>query len=531
MVPPCGHACSAAQPVDTVAPPAEIDVAALEAEIRRNVPPDWWGAILVSRNGVVKVAAGIGLIHDEVRPIDENTLFDIASCAKAMTAATILRLAETNILALDHPVATFFPDLTGDALERGKVVTVRHLLGHTAGLDDSTAIQSLIFPDRDEAVQRAFAAPPLSGPGERFRYSNTGYVVLAAIIEKATNQRFEDVAKELVLDPAGLTNTGFLNTEELDDSNAAPRVLERGGKVHRLTIRQDGWGWGYKGAGGVLTTMAELARWDAALADDSVLSEASRDAMFTRGKGGYGLGWFIETNSRGTRRIHHSGGTRGFTCWFVRLPEENTFIAVLSNQRGRPNTIAKLVEDFLFPPLPESAVGGFTLGDRTENKHGLALVGELLLWRPATDAERANADASVPKSSHGIVLERATDGAKIMDLWISHGTAARLNAELISATPPPDVALAPAIRPSVLSLMSRAYGASASSFATLADGLTLSIRDRYLGFGEAGSFEDVRPTFTIIDKARGMWPVIVRMDAHTAATLGETLQAGLKTPP
>jgi len=513
-----------------------IDTAAIEAALNRHTLGAWWGAVLVSRNGDIKLAKGFGFANESLAPINADTIFDIASCSKAFTAAAVLKLAEQGVLSLDDRLDRFFPSFNGEAGQRAASITIRQVLAHTARLDDSHAMQPLDFPDRNAAVKAALAAEPLPQKSG-FRYSNAGYVIAAAIIEKASGKPFEEAMKELVFAPAGLNATGFLNDPAIDEANAAVRTVDRGGKARRLTIHQDGWGWGLRGAGGILTTMADLAKWDASLTNGRVLSPESTAQMFAQGPGGYGLGWFTEPTSRSTTRIHHSGGTRGFTSWFIRLPQEHTFIAVLTNEKGRPDAIARLIEDTIFPPLPESGFGGFTLGDRTENEWGLAITDELLLWRPASIAERAEANAAatvVPSASTGLVLERATDGAAIMHLWLSPGTVARLRAELAGATPTSAHATAPApasdsaaqaMLPSGLSLMTKACNATATTFGPLADGVTITVRDRYSGISKDGNpVEDIRPTFIVIDEARSMWPVIVRMDRHTADSLAQALQ-------
>lgn len=503
-----------------------VDVAAIEAAINRHTLGTWWGAVLVSQKGEVKFAKGYGFANDSLHPIDADTLFDIASCSKAVTAAAVLALVDEGKLSLDDTVEKFFPKMRGPASKHAGKVTVRQLLGHTAGIDDMAAMQRLDFEDRDEAVALAMAS--IKAPGKRFEYANGGYVVASAIVEVVSGKTFEEAVEALVFAPAGMTETGFLNSTDLNFEHAAARVLEYNGQENRLTIREDGWGWGLRGAGGVLTTMNDLAKWDAALSDDRVLSEASRSAMFTRGTGGYGLGWFVEKTARGTRRVHHSGGTRGFRCWFVRLPDEHTFVAVLTNTRSSPHEIAKIVEDTIFPPPVDSGFGSVTLGDRDEGEWGISVTEEILVWRNATESERKAAGNKVTEEITGLVLERATDGAKVMELWLSQGGVVRLTQELENAISEgaEGADSAAASRPSVLSIMSRAVGATATTFGSLREGLSITVRDRYQGAnGDGTVFEDVRPTLTIVDEEKGIWPVIVRMDAQTAASMGEAMQA------
>ena len=130
---------------------------ALEAAVQRYSLGTFWGAVLVMQRGEIVTAQGFGLANEQLAPITANTIFDIGSNAKAFTALAVLILESDGSLALDDPVARFFPDVDGT-----DAITLRHLLTHTSGLSDETALQRLDFPDRDEAVRRAFATAPAS---------------------------------------------------------------------------------------------------------------------------------------------------------------------------------------------------------------------------------------------------------------------------------------------------------------------------------------------------------------------------------
>lgn len=506
----------AAEPISAADLAKKIDDTVLRAHLGQ-----FWGAVLVARDGEIVLAKGYGIENDSLKPIDADTVMDIGSIAKQFTAAAILRLEMDGVggLSIDDPVSKWFPK----AGLRAEEVTLKHLMSHTSGQPNDT-IQRLDFPDRDEAVRRFFAPANASAPGEKFEYNNAGYVVLAAVIEKATGKEFAEYTREAIFKPAGLRQTGFLDGVGVDVARGAARVVNRGGRSVRLGILQDGWGWGFKGCGGVLTTMNDLARWDRALAGESVLNAAAKSKMFEVVRDNYALGWMVETLGDGRARQFHTGATRGFRAALSRVPAEKEgeagwVVAVMTNERNDPIGIEKMVREAVFPgsdPRPRSVlyINGLKL-----NKHKLA---EL------EDGVRLRVGA--PDGSGGSVLtithEEADQSLTVATIALDKAAIVKLKAEITRATDSADkrakgVACVIATLP---------YTATEGRI-ELPHECTLRVMPRYVGVGEDGKpIIDERVTIVLMDEQEGFWPVILKLNVEATNDLLEQLRPlALKT--
>jgi CubicO group peptidase (beta-lactamase class C family) len=291
------------------------------------------GAILLQRGAEDLVEAAGG--PTGAGPGAECTLatrFQIASNTKQFTAAAVLLLAERGVLAVSDPVGRWI-DESPPAWDG---ITLHHLLTHSAGLPHWHHLQGLDLATplpADKKLRLFAAAPLLSPPGERFSYSSPGFVLLAHVIENAARQSYKDFLAQEIFGPLGMTGT-------FDGAPAAqPDVAsghENGEPVRSFDLTTLGMG-----TGSIWSTVVDLTRWDRALADGEILSDASRRAMFTphvpiedddviRAEG-YGYGWFVGT-AAGRRVIFHSGdnaGFRSFNAWF---PDDDVRLAVFSNE-------------------------------------------------------------------------------------------------------------------------------------------------------------------------------------------------------
>ncbi|HSZ43399.1 MAG TPA: serine hydrolase domain-containing protein [Trebonia sp.] len=262
-----------------------------------------------------------------------TTRFQIASNTKQFTAAAVLLLAERGVLAVSDPVGRWF-DGCPPAWDG---ITLHHLLTHSAGLPHWHHFQGLdpATPlPADEKLRLFAAAPLLSPPGERFSYSSPGFVLLAHVIENAARQSYKDFLAQEIFGPLGMTGT-------FDGAPAGRPDLasghENGEPVRSFDLTTLGMG-----TGSIWSTVVDLTRWDRALADGEILSDASRRAMFTPHVPveddddvirveGYGYGWSVGI-AAGRRVIFHSGdnaGFRSFNAWF---PDDDVRLAVLSNE-------------------------------------------------------------------------------------------------------------------------------------------------------------------------------------------------------
>lgn len=291
---------------------------------------------LVMRDGdvVFRGAAGMANIELDV-PMQPGHVLRIGSIAKQFTAAAILLLQERGTLNVTDDITQYLPDF----LTRGERITIEHLLTHTSGVFNYTDLPDywrgdLIRTDISvEALINLFAnRPPRFSPGEDFSYSNSGYVLLGAIIERVSGKSYAEFMRTEIFAPLGLKDTyygglqivprradGYAGDEDDGYHNALPISM-----THPYA------------AGALLSTVDDLARWNAALFGGRLLSEASVRAMTTPAKlddgsmTEYGYGLYVRERE-GFRVISHSGGIHGFSSSAVWLPDERVYAVVLSN--------------------------------------------------------------------------------------------------------------------------------------------------------------------------------------------------------
>src|SRR5262245_183309 len=225
------------------------------------------GAALVARDGEIILRKGYGLA-DRERKIQNTpaTLFHVASVGKIFTAAAILQLEMRGKLKTSNFISKYL----GQFPQEKSGATIHHLLSHTAGLIPDGA--PLRYESRRAFVQSVKDAPLESKPGEKYRYSNAGYVLLAAIVEEVSGLPFETYLQANIFNPAGLTSTGYAWDKRFD--NAPVAVGYKGDKLESLqpTPRVTDI-WGNRGPGNLITTVEDLYKWIKSLHENLVLSE------------------------------------------------------------------------------------------------------------------------------------------------------------------------------------------------------------------------------------------------------------------
>jgi CubicO group peptidase (beta-lactamase class C family) len=312
----------------------------LDATVDRVGKGRFWGAVLVARKGEVLLAKGYGMADYAARPNDVRTLFEIASTSKQFTAAAILKLEMERRLKLTDTLGRFFKGVPQDKKE----ITVHHLLTHTSGIDQSTGLPYASPKTRKEFVEHIMAADMVSKPGEKFAYFNSGYALLAAIVERASGKSFEAYSRAKLFKPAKLKDTGFVKDKRLDKKRASTRICNW---YPNATAVNWCWSWGYRGMGGVVSTVYDMLRWDRALRADKVLNEAAKKKYYTPALGGYALGWKVDLTVRGTTRVEHSGKVAGYAINYVRFLDDDAVVVVLSNGKtdvlGLANELAALL--------------------------------------------------------------------------------------------------------------------------------------------------------------------------------------------
>jgi CubicO group peptidase (beta-lactamase class C family) len=292
------------------------------------------GAALLQSGGRNLVAVAGGTTGtDPDTDCTLGTRFQIASVTKQFTAAAVLLLADRGVLSVDDPVHRWLDDCPA----AWQPITLHHLLCHSAGLVHWPGLPGLdvATPVATGEKLRIFAAAPLlRPPGERFSYSSPGYVLLAHIIERATRKRYGAFLTQEIFEPLGMTATF--------DGNPSGQTGLAVGRHNGTAVPSFDLDTLGMGTGSIWSTVGDLARWDRALADREILSEAAHQAMFTvhapaedddgvvRTQG-CGYGWFIGS-AAGRRIYYHPGdnpGYRSINAWF---PHDGLRLAVLTNE-------------------------------------------------------------------------------------------------------------------------------------------------------------------------------------------------------
>jgi len=480
----------------------------MDRAVQLNTGGGFWGAVLVAKNGGILLAKGYGFADYANRPNGPDTLFEIASTSKPFTAAGILNLEMEGKLKLDDSLPKFFKDVPKEK----KKITLHHLLTHSSGIDQGAGLPYASPATREQFVRHVLAAPMKSEPGERFAYFNSGYALLAAVIEIASGKSFETYMKEKVFKPAGMKDTGFVRDPDLDASRASGRLSE--GELDGTCLEWH-WSWGYRGMGGVVTTVGDLLAWDRALRGDGVLDAGAKKKSYQPYKGSYALGWMVETTGRGTVKVQHAGGVAGFVCNFVRHLEDDAVIAVLSNGKSDVHGLTRELEDLLFPrPRVELSVD----------------VSPFELTKFRAVQFKGTAEWVVTRKGEDVLLALRHRGKKHVAaaLRLPLGAALRFRLELnrtieMKAGSPwgdnkgmdSGVYLYP-------------YKVSSGKLILSGD-LRLELRPGYAGTGEDGEdIIDQRLLLILNDAKRRMWPLMAHMDLKACEKLLEDLRKALK---
>lgn len=329
---------------------AQIDQIASHALAESGVPS---ASIAVVRNGKLAYAHAYGDARlDPKTPATTAMRYSIGSISKQFTAAAILMLQQQGKLSLDDTVVRYFPALT-DASH----ITLRQILSHTSGYQDYWP-QDYVMPEMLQATTPRFimdtwAKKPLDfAPGTDWQYSNTNYVIAASIVQKLTGQTPFEYLTQHVFKPLGMADVYDNNLHALPATDARGYHRYALGPLHPAP--KEGVNWLY-GMAELSMTPTDLAKWDMAMLDRTLLQPASWQAMQTEvllnnGLGsGYGLGVFVDRLD-GHRMIWHDGEVSGFTDTNLVFPDNGMAVVVLTNQDavGTSGVIAKKIAKALF---------------------------------------------------------------------------------------------------------------------------------------------------------------------------------------
>lgn len=319
------------------------------------------GVLGVYSDGEIVYARGFGLANLEYGiPNTPSTVFRVGSVSKQFAAMAIAILARRGELHLDDDIRKHLPEIP--AYPEG-VVTVRHLVHHTSGLRDYNELAGLAGYRSDQLSTTGATFELLArqrglnfAPGERFLYSNSGYFLMAVLVERVTGRTLAEFARSEIFEPLAMSSSLFK-----DDHGAV--VPER---AYGYVRHDDGEGWrlymsqrDFVGAGGVFTTVEDMLNWFVHLADgDQQLMEqmGERGVLNDGEELSYAFGLTFD-DDRGLPRVHHSGGFAAFTAHTVRYPEQRlaVFTAVNGGSANAVRLALEIADTYLRPIVPELA--------------------------------------------------------------------------------------------------------------------------------------------------------------------------------
>jgi CubicO group peptidase (beta-lactamase class C family) len=293
------------------------------------------GSALVVDQGQVILKKGYGLANMEWSiPNAPDTKFRLGSLTKNFTATLIMQLVEQGQIELAAPITRYLLDYPANP---GNRITIHQLLNHTSGIVGYTDLPTFGSTTREPYTPTAFLAhfsklSPLFEPGTKYSYSNSGYFVLGAILERVTGKPYAALLRERIFMPAGMNDSGYDSTQPLLPRRAAGYDKQFDGSY--VNTRYIDMTQPYAG-GSLYSTVEDLYRWDQALVTDKILSAKSRERMFTPGMADYGYGWII-TKKDGVTQIEHGGSITGFNTLLTRNPEAKRVIVLLNNTGAAP---------------------------------------------------------------------------------------------------------------------------------------------------------------------------------------------------
>ena len=319
----------------------------LLAEMAKHKIP---GAVLkVIRDGKEIKMASFGFANLELQvKTKPETVFEIGSITKQFTATCILLLQQDGKLSVDDKIGKYLRNIP----DTWTNVTVSHLLTHTSGIKSYTGLSGFELTQHfmhDEFI-RALASHPLEfQPGDSWKYSNSGYSLLGYIVENVSEKKYWEFLRERILRPLGMNSTTDRNPQVIITNRADG--YERKNEMH---INRDYDLTDVFSAGAIVSTVGDLAKWNAALDSDKLLTPASKEVAWkpqylNDGKATkYGFGWFIDT-VEGHSNVGHGGSTSGFSASLQRFPDDKLAVILLTNTDEQiATTRAKKIATFYF---------------------------------------------------------------------------------------------------------------------------------------------------------------------------------------
>lgn len=340
------------QPADPAPEPQAPDrSAAVKQAVEAAGKKGFSGVVLAAVDGEPIAVVAVGRNANGAPP-KPDTLFEIASVTKTMTAAAVVRLADMGKLSLDDPISKHLPGVPANC----RAITIRHLLQHTSGIPGTNSEGG---GDDLRAVLPVFLkGGPRHKPGTHFEYWNQGYALLSEIIARAAGEPYTSAMRRLVFEPAGMKSTVFTGDRAPTGASVAQGRSRMGPPRSALEHPYGAYGFQYRGMGGVVTNVRDMLRFDRALADEDLFGGPNADVMFEPGQSGYALGWLVRRGPYG--EVHeHTGLVRGFTAVSRRYADRDGFIVVLCNDDAQDfRLLVDAIEAALYAGTEDRVEGG-----------------------------------------------------------------------------------------------------------------------------------------------------------------------------
>jgi CubicO group peptidase (beta-lactamase class C family) len=320
----------------------------LKAEMEKQQIPGL--ALMVIKDGKPIKTECYGIANLEWNaPVTTDTVFEIGSMTKQFTAACILMLAEDGKLSLDDKISRHLektPPAWSD-------ITIRHLLTHTSGIKNYTVLDGFELSKhltQAQFIEKIGSYPLDFQPGASWSYCNSGYNLLGFIIENTSGKNYWDFLRERIFKPLQMTNTTRRLPSIIVPHRAAGYELKNHAHINRDYDLTDLFS-----AGAIISTITDIARWNAALGGETVLKASSKEQWWTPVKlndgqtKNYGFGWFLDPLD-GHKDIGHGGSTSGFSSTIQRFPDDKLSVLILTNtdKEGTATRLAKEIAQLYF---------------------------------------------------------------------------------------------------------------------------------------------------------------------------------------
>lgn len=301
------------------------------------------GSVSISRNGTPLLSKGYGMANYSYDVSNTaQTKFKLASVSKQFTAMAIMILQEQGKLSVDDKLTKYIPDYPN-----GDKISIHHLLTHTSGIhnftDDAHYDSIMVLPHTLTKTISYFKDKKLDfEPGEKFSYSNSGYILLSYIIEKASGKSYPEFITTQIFEPLGMKNSGVFDGNKLIKNLALGYTEGDNGLENTAYIDMSI----PSGAGALYSTVEDLQLWDRAFYSEKLVKQASLDKIVTVNKDKYAYGWIVD-EYMGHPLVLHKGGIQGFSTIISRFPKDGLCIVVLKNidnqMAFQPNKVCRAI--------------------------------------------------------------------------------------------------------------------------------------------------------------------------------------------